>query len=129
MEHLIALLPLLGSQPALQAVAGALALVLCTFMVLRANKDKQSLPPPAPATIADVPMPFLQGPREVIDIMREQRDYLRRLVEDTGPIRECVRITREENRKQTEILEQMAIDQKVEFRVTAADREHRDRER
>ncbi len=48
MEHLIALLPLLSSMPALHVFVGGVVAVTCVGMVLRANKDKHEVPPPAP---------------------------------------------------------------------------------
>lgn len=123
MEHVIALLPALSAQPVLQGIFGALAFILCTFMMLRANKDKQVLPPPAPGGITDVPQIFAQGPSTILDIIREQRDMDRRRTEDSGRIAECVRIIREEIKKQTEILSDMREDQRVETRV-AAERHH-----
>ncbi|MFY9292841.1 MAG: hypothetical protein WAP03_19420 [Methylorubrum rhodinum] len=123
MEHLIALLPLLSSQPILQGAAGLCAVILCVWMVTRANKDKQALPPPAPAGISDVPAPFLQGPRETVDILRELRDLTRRQTEDTSAIRECARIIREQTVRQTDILDRIEREQALENR--AHDREHR----
>ncbi len=49
MEHLIALLPLLSSMPALQVFVGGVVAVTCVGMVLRANKDKHEVPPRRPA--------------------------------------------------------------------------------
>jgi hypothetical protein len=80
MEHLIALLPLLSSMPALQVFVGAAVAVTCVAMVLRANKDKHEVPPPAPGTVSDA-MVHLQGPAEVLTLLRELRDLGRQEVE------------------------------------------------
>lgn len=80
-------------------------------------------PPPAPVGIADVPPPFLHGPREAIDLMRELRDLTRRQTGDTGRIAECVRIIREETKRQTELLGLIEREQAIENRA------HHDRDR
>jgi hypothetical protein len=94
-------------------------------MVTRGRNDKESLPAPAAGTIADVPpIPFSQGPRELIDIIREQRDMDRRRTEDSTHIRECVRVIKEETKRQTELLQEIAEDQRLEHRLNA-ERQHR----
>jgi hypothetical protein len=71
-------------------------------MVIRGRSDKHALPAPAPGTIADIPpIPFTRRPRELIDNIREQRDMDRRRTEDSAAIHECVRIIREETKRQT----------------------------
>lgn len=118
MKELIELLQnLLTSQPLLQVFAGCATLVLIAYMVLRAIKDKESLLKPAP--LPDVPPVFSQGPREVIELVREQRESLRRVAEDTAPMRECLRIMREQSAKQTEVLEEIANELRTEHRLTA----------
>lgn len=109
----------IATQQFLQVFVGGCTMLLIGWMVTRARVDRDVLPPPAPATIADVPQPFTQGPREVVDLMRESREFLRRITEDSGRIAECVRITREESKKQTELLQQIVTDQKVEFALQA----------
>ncbi|WP_027174487.1 hypothetical protein [Methylobacterium sp. 10] len=90
-------------------------------MVTRARGDKEHLPAPAPATLADVPPPFLQGRREVIDVMKELRDLARRQTEDTGRIAECVRIIREEAKAQTGLLAAIEREQAIENRTHGRD--------
>ncbi|MFE1601651.1 hypothetical protein [Methylobacterium sp. ID0610] len=120
MEHLIALLPLLSSMPALQVIVGGIVALTCVAMVLRANRDKAEVPPPAPGTIGDAMLHF-QGPAALLDIQREIRDMLRQCTEYQGRIAECVRIMREENRRQTELLDKIEREQSVQGR---AHREH-----
>ena len=50
--------------------------VTCVAMVLRANKHKHEVPPPAPGTVGDA-MVHLQGPAKVLAILREMRDLTR----------------------------------------------------
>jgi len=124
-----ALLKFLGSivatQQFFQVCIGGCTMWLIGWMVTRGRSDKESLPAPAAGTIADVPpIPFSQGPRELIDIIREQRDMDRRRTEDSAAIRECVRIIREEAKRQTELLSDIAEDQRVEHRLNA-ERLHR----
>lgn len=124
MEALIEFLSkTIANQALLQVFVGGATFLLIGYMVVRARQDKENMPAPAAGGLGDVPQPFLQGPREVVDMMRETRDYLRRISEDTPRIVECTRIIREENKKQTEILDRMAEDQRVEARV-AAERRH-----
>ena len=49
--------------------------------------------------------------------MRELRDLARRQAEDTGRIAECVRVIREETRRQTEILGLIEREQAIENRA------------
>lgn len=115
---------IVATQQFFQVCVGGCTMWLIGWMVTRGRNDKDALPPPAATTIADVPpIPFAQGPREVIDIMREQRDLARRQTENSDHIRECVRIMREESKKQTEILGKIHEDARVEARV-AAERHH-----
>ncbi|EIZ83710.1 hypothetical protein WYO_3723 [Methylobacterium sp. GXF4] len=114
-----------ATQQFFQVCVGGCTMWLIGWMVTRGRNDKDVLPAPAAGTIADVPpIPFSQGPRELIDIIREQRDMDRRRTEDSSHIRECVRIIREETKKQTEILDQIRDDQRIEHRLNA-DRMHR----
>lgn len=114
-----------ATQQFFQVCVGGCTMWLIGWMVTRGRNDKDALPAPAADTIADVPpIPFSQGPRELIDIIREQRDMDRRRTEDSSHIRECVRIIREETKKQTEILDQIRDDQRIEHRLNA-DRMHR----
>ncbi|ACL57556.1 hypothetical protein [Methylobacterium nodulans] len=121
MEHLIALLPLLSSMPVLQVIVGGLVSVVCVAMVLRANRDKAEAPPPAPGSLADGPLLHFQGPAALLDLQREIRDLLRQGTEAQSRIAECVRIIREESRRQTEILDRIEREQAVQGR---ANREH-----
>ncbi|CAO4149379.1 hypothetical protein [Methylorubrum aminovorans] len=57
---------------------------------------------------------FLYGPRESIDLMRELRDLARRQTADTGRIAECVRVIREETKRQTELLGLIEWEQAIE---------------
>ena len=124
-----AFLPILANivatQQFFQVFVGGCTMWLIGWMVTRGRNDKESLPAPAAGTIADVPpIPFSQGPRELIDIIREQRDMDRRRTEDTSHIRECVRVIKEEMKRQTELLQEIAEDQRVEHRLNA-ERQHR----
>ncbi|MGU3408295.1 hypothetical protein [Methylobacterium brachiatum] len=108
-----------------QVCVGACTMWLVGWMVTRGRSDKDALPAPAPCTIADVPVvPFTGGPRDTLDMLRELRDMARRRTEDSGHIRECVRIIREETKKQTELLQEIAEDQRLEHRLNA-ERQHR----
>lgn len=111
----------IATQQFLQVFVGGCTMLLIGWMVTRARGDKEHLPAPAPQTIADVPAPFLQGPREAVDILRESRDYLRRMAEDTGKVRECVRIIREESKRQTELLDKIEREQALENRMHSRD--------
>lgn len=125
MDALITFLAnILEKQTFFQVFVGGCTMMLIGWMVTRGRNDKDAIPPPAPATLADVPsIPFSQGPREVVDVMREIRDQGRRQTENSDHIRECVRIIREESKKQTEILALIQQDARVEARV-AAERHH-----
>lgn len=125
MDALITFLAnILEKQTFFQVFVGGCTMMLIGWMVTRGRTDKDALPPPAPSTLADVPsIPFAQGPRDLIDMIREQRDMDRRRTEDSSHIRECVRIIREEAKEQTRILKTMAEDARVEARV-AAERHH-----
>ncbi|KAB1075467.1 hypothetical protein [Methylobacterium planeticum] len=116
MDWLTFLKDVIATQPFLQVFVGGCTTMLIGWMVTRARGDREQLPPPAPNTIADVPMPFLQGPREVVDLMRELRDLARRKAEDIGRIAECVRILWEESKRQTELLSAIEREQAVENR-------------
>ena len=120
MEHLIALLPLLSSMPALQVFVGGAVAVTCVAMVLRANKDRHEVPPVAPGTVADTTAHPLAGPALILDLLRELRDLARQQTDYQGRIAECVRIIRQESHKQTEILDRIDREQAVHNR--AADR-------
>ncbi|MBP2495371.1 hypothetical protein ABID82_002296 [Methylobacterium sp. PvP062] len=116
---------IVATQQFFQVCVGGCTMWLIGWMVTRGRNDKDALPAPAPGTIADVPsVPFAQGPREVLDIIREQRDMDRRRTEDSTHIRECVRIIREQALKQTELLQEIAEDQRLEHRLNA-ERQHR----
>ncbi|TNC04332.1 hypothetical protein FF100_36670, partial [Methylobacterium terricola] len=101
--HLIALLPLLSSMPALQVFVGAAVAVTCVAMVLRANRDRHEVPPPAPGSVGDA-MVHLQGPAEVLSLLREMREQGRQQTDYLGRIAECMRVIRGETHNQTEIL-------------------------
>ncbi|MCC0809320.1 hypothetical protein FPV16_24505 [Methylobacterium sp. W2] len=79
------------------------------------------MPPPAPATLADVPPPFLQRPREVVDIMKGLCDWARRQTEDTGRIAACVRIMREEAKRQSALPAAIEREQAIENRTHGRD--------
>ncbi|MCJ2131443.1 hypothetical protein [Methylobacterium sp. E-045] len=105
----------------MQIFVGGCTMILIGWMVTRAKGDKDHLPAPAPATLADVPQPFLQGPREVIDLMREMRDLARRQIEDTGRIAECVRIIKDESKEHTKLLAAIEREQAIENRTHGRD--------
>ncbi len=116
---------IVATQQFFQVFVGGCTMWLIGWMVTRGRNDKESLPAPAAGTIADVPpTPFSQGPRELIDIIREQRDMDRRRTEDSTHIRECVRVIKEETKRQTELLQEIAEDQRLEHRLNA-ERQHR----
>ena len=117
MDWLTFLKDVIATQQFLQVFVGGCTMMLVGWMVTRARGDREHLPPPAPASIADVPMPFMQGPRETIDLMREMRDLARRQTEDTGRIAECVHIIREESKRQTELLGLIEREQAIENRA------------
>lgn len=123
-ELLTFLKDVIATQQFFQVAVGGCTMWLIGWMVTRGRSDKETLPPPAPATIADVPQPFMQGPIGLLDIIREQRDMDRRRTEDSQHIRECVRIIREESKQQTKILQEIAEDQRVEHRLNS-ERERR----
>lgn len=111
----------IARQEVMQIFVGGCTMLLIGWMVTRARGDKEHLPPPAPATLADVPQPFLQGPREVVDIMKELRDLARRQTEDTGRIAECVRIMRDESKQHTTLLAAIEREQAIENRTHGRD--------
>lgn len=111
----------IARQEAMQVFVGGCTMILIGWMVTRARGDRENLPAPAPATLADVPPPFLQGPREVIDVIREMRDLARRQAEDTGRIAECVRIIRDENKQHTTLLAAIEREQAIENRTHGRD--------
>nr|USU31142.1 hypothetical protein NG677_17590 [Methylobacterium sp. OTU13CASTA1] len=120
---------LLMSQPIMQAFAGAAAIAIVAALVLRGAKDRDPVQHApggsvAPGDISSVPAIFAQGPREMIDILREQRDMDRRRTEDSAHIRECVRTIRDETKRQTEILDEIRDDQRLEHRLNS-ERERR----
>lgn len=120
---------ILSSQPIMQAFAGAAAIAIVAALVLRGTKDRdpvQHAPagPIAPGDISGIPPIFAQGPREVVDILREIRDFDRRRTEDSGHIRECVRTIRDETKRQTAILDEIRDDQRLEHRLNS-ERERR----
>jgi hypothetical protein len=123
MEPLLAFLKdMLTSQPMMQVFVGAGTFMLIAYMILRATKDKNALPAVAAPNISDVPQPFLQGPRETVDLMREIRDQARRITEDISRIAECTRTTKEEAIKQTALLAAIEREQALENRVHDRDR-------
>lgn len=117
MDWLTFLKDVIATQQFLQVFVGGCTMMLIGWMVTRARGDREHLPPPAPASIADVPPPFLHGPREAVDLMREIRDYARRQAEDTSRFAECVRVIREEARRHTEILGLIEREQAIENRA------------
>ncbi|WP_232628657.1 hypothetical protein [Methylobacterium sp. Leaf118] len=122
MDWLTFLKDVIATQQFLQVFVGGCTMMLIGWMVTRARGDREHLPPPAAASIADVPPPFLHGPRETVDLMRELRDLARRQTEDTGRIAECVRIIREETKRQTVLLGQIEREQAIENRAHERDR-------
>jgi hypothetical protein len=116
MDWLTFLKDVIATQQFLQIFVGGCTMMLIGWMVTRARGDRDHRPPPAPVGIADVPPPFLQGPREAVDLMRELRDLARRQTEDTSRIAECVRIIREETVKHTGLLDKFEREQAIENR-------------
>lgn len=110
---------IVATQQFFQVCVGGCTMWLIGWMVTRGRNDKEAIPAPAPGSITDSPpMIYAQGPREIIDIIREQRDMDRRRTEDSSHIRECVRIIREEAKKQSELLSDIREDQRLEHRMT-----------
>ena len=64
MDWLTFLKDVIATQQFLQIFVGGCTMMLIGWIVTRARGDREHLPPPAPIGIADVPMPFMQGPRE-----------------------------------------------------------------
>ena len=111
----------IARQEVMQIFVGGCTMLLIAWMVTRARGDKDHLPPPAPATLADVPPPFLQGPREVVEVMKELRDLARRRTEDTSRIAECMRIIKDETKEHTKLLGAIERERAVENRSHGRD--------
>lgn len=79
---------------------GGVPFAHCVVLDASAKGSRETYPyaPPAAATLADVPQTFLQGPSEVIDVMKELRVLARRQTEDTGRIAECVLVIGDETK-------------------------------
>ncbi|MBB2961175.1 hypothetical protein [Methylobacterium sp. R2-1] len=92
----------IATEQFLQIFTDGCTMMLVGWMVTRARGDRDHLPPP-----------FLQGPREAIDLMRELRDLARRQTEDTSRIAERIRIIREEAKQQTELLSLIEREQAI----------------
>lgn len=104
MDWLTFLKDVIATQQFLQIFVGGCTMMLIGWMVIRARGDREHLPP----------LSFRRGPREAVDLMR---DLTRRQTEDTSRIAECVRIIREEARRQTEILGLIEREQAIENRA------------
>jgi len=120
----------LTSQPILQVFAGAVALIVVAYMVMRGTKDRESapasptLPAPAPGGITDVPSMFAQGPQEMMNMFRQMREDIRRiadngtrLVEEIKDVREDVRDIKADGHRRTELLEHIEREQAVANRA------------
>ncbi|GJD52416.1 hypothetical protein OPKNFCMD_5181 [Methylobacterium crusticola] len=121
MEHLLALLPLLSSLPALQVFVGAVCAVLCVAMVLRADRDRHEGTAATGGPGEGSPLP---GPA-ALELGREMRDLLRqaaehqaraaehqaRTAEHQARTAECARALCGEVHRQTEILERIDREQ------------------
>lgn len=91
------------------------------WMVTRVRGDKEHLPPPVPATPADVPAPFQQVQREVTGVMEEMREFARRQTVDINSIAECVRTMRDEAKQYTSLLAAIEREQATENRTHGHD--------
>jgi len=111
----------IARQETLQIFVGGCTMLIIGWMVTRARGDRDHLPPPAAATLADVPPPFMQGPRETLDLMREMRDIARRSAEDGAHVREYVWGMLEEARRQTKLLSDIEREQAIENRAHGRD--------
>ena len=107
----------LAGYPVLQAAVGALILFGGLKLMLKADKIKDTAVAPAPAPIPDAPQMHLQGNIAYLDLQREKRDLQREIRDHLGRIAECVRIMREESKRQTEILESIEREQDVQGRA------------
>lgn len=120
MEALVGLLKdTFTSLPILQVFVGGVALIVIGYMVIRGHGDRQTAATPAPAvgTVADVPPIFAQGPREMLDIMRELRDLGRRNDEDLSDIREAVRGLLDLARRMVDLLDRIEREQSIANRA------------
>lgn len=110
----------LAGFPVLQAALGALIVIAGLKLMFKADKAKDAAAAPAAPAGATLAAPdgalHLQGAVAFTDMTREMRDILRECVELQRRIAECVRIMREEARKQTEILERIEREQDVQGR-------------
>lgn len=111
----------LSGFPVLQAAVGALIVIFGLRLMLKADKAKDAAAAPGPPAGATLAAPdgamHLQGTVAYVDMTREIRDIMRECVELQRRIAECVRIMREETRKQTEILERIEREQDVQGRT------------
>lgn len=116
----------LSSQPILQIFAGGIALMVVAYMIMRGTKDRESgasgptLPAPAAGSITDVPAIFAQGPREVLDAVRQMREDVRkmadnstRIVEELKDVRDDVRDVKNSAHRSNEILEAIEREQAI----------------
>ncbi|MGE7418763.1 hypothetical protein [Methylobacterium tarhaniae] len=117
MGFLKAIFDSLAGFPVLQAAVGALILLGGLKLMLKADKIKDGAVAPAPAPIPDAPQMHLQGNIAYLDLQREKRDLQREMRDHLGRIAECVRIMREESRRQTEILESIEREQDIQGRT------------
>jgi hypothetical protein len=120
----------LSSQPILQVFAGAIALMVVAYMVMRGTKDREStpasptLPAPAPGGITDVPAMFAQGPQEMMNTFREIRDNLRksaensqRLIDYVDKLSDDVRAIKDDGHQRTDILRSIDKEQSIANRA------------
>ncbi|MGF3023549.1 hypothetical protein ACQVP2_12050 [Methylobacterium aquaticum] len=110
----------LSGFPVLQAAVGALIVIFGLRLMLKADKAKDAAAAPPPSAGATLAAPdgamHLQGTVAYVDMTREIRDILSECVELQRRIAECVRIMREESKKQTDVLERIEREQDVQGR-------------
>lgn len=107
----------LAGFPVLQAALGALIVIAGLKLMFKADKAKDAAAAPAAPAGATLAAPdgalHLQGAVAFTDMTREIRDILRECAELQRRIAECVRIMREESKRQSDLLEKIENEQRI----------------
>ncbi|MFE1598167.1 hypothetical protein [Methylobacterium sp. ID0610] len=111
----------LAGFPLIQAAVGALILFFGLRLMLKADRIKDSAVASTPPPVTEAPAVHLQGTVAYMDLMKEKRDLLRDILDCQRRIAECIRIMRDDTRKQVELLDKIEREQSVQGR---AHREH-----